>query len=427
MKLLDWIGFLALVISLAILWQFRQIVLLVFTSAVLAIALNSLVRLLSRTFGLKRQWSVLVALLLVLFGAVVFVGVVVPPFIQQFEELILLVPEGLDQLLDWADEVIQNPPAWLPQPGVEDLPSLSEVARQIGSITQQVFGNFFAFFSGSVAVVLQILLITVLTLMMVAEPLAYRQLLLRLFPSFYRRRADEILSLCEKSLLSWLGGISLSSVFIAAASGVGLLALGIPLVYAHALLAGASNLVPNVGPTLSVVFPVGVALLNSPSKAIAVVVLYIVMQNLEAYWFSPMVMRQQVSLLPAATLIAQLFFASFLGPLGLLLAVPLAVVLKIWVEEAFIKDVLDPWKTPPPRMATPAQLALATASASSARPDSADVDLETNFEDKQVSDFKHASASPQTDSDCSTPNAHSQPDSESSETTDSSPEYEPPP
>lgn len=380
MKLLDWIGFLSLIISLTILWQFRQILLLVFTAAVLAIALNSLVRWYVRRFRLKRQWAVLGALISVLLGAIVFAGVVVPPFIQQFQELILLVPRGFDQLLEWADEFIENPPPWLPQAGVEDLPSLSEVAQQLGAITRQVFGNFFAFFSGSVAVLLQVLLIVVLTLMMLAEPLAYRRLLLRLFPSFYRRRADEIFSLCERSLLSWLAGISLSSIFIAVTSGVGLLALGIPLVYAHALLAGVSNLVPNVGPTLSVIFPVAVALLNSPSKAIAIVLLYIVMQNLESYWFSPLVMRQQVSLLPAATLIAQIFFASFLGPLGLLLAIPLAVVLKIWVEEAFIKDVLDTWKTPPSRMATAAQLALETASPSPALPHPADVDLEPNLQ-----------------------------------------------
>lgn len=380
MKLLDWIGFLSLIISLTILWQFRQILLLVFTAAVLAIALNSLVRWYVRRFRLKRQWAVLGALISVLLGAIVFAGVVVPPFIQQFQELILLVPRGFDQLLEWADEFIENPPPWLPQAGVEDLPSLSEVAQQLGAITRQVFGNFFAFFSGSVAVLLQVLLIVVLTLMMLAEPLAYRRLLLRLFPSFYRRRADEIFSLCERSLLSWLAGISLSSIFIAVTSGVGLLALGIPLVYAHALLAGVSNLVPNVGPTLSVIFPVAVALLNSPSKAIAIVLLYIIMQNLESYWFSPLVMRQQVSLLPAATLIAQIFFASFLGPLGLLLAIPLAVVLKIWVEEAFIKDVLDTWKTPPSRMATAAQLALETASPSPALPHPADVDLEPNLQ-----------------------------------------------
>ncbi|MDP5016525.1 MAG: AI-2E family transporter, partial [Dolichospermum sp.] len=51
----------------------------------------------------------------------------------------------------------------------------------------------------------------------------------------------------------------------------------------------------------------------------------------------------QVSLLPAVTLISQLFFVTFFGFLGLFLALPLTVVAKIWVQEVLIKDVLDQW------------------------------------------------------------------------------------
>ena len=76
-------------------------------------------------------------------------------------------------------------------------------------------------------------------------------------------------------------------------------------------------------------------------------ILYLIVQNLESYWFSPMIMQQQVSLLPAATLIAQLFFATFFGLLGLILALPLAVITKTWLEEAWIKDILDQRQSPP--------------------------------------------------------------------------------
>jgi hypothetical protein len=54
-------------------------------------------------------------------------------------------------------------------------------------------------------------------------------------------------------------------------------------------------------------------------------------------------MARQVSLLPAVTLISQLFFVTFFGFLGLFLALPLTVVAKIWVQEVLIKDVLDEW------------------------------------------------------------------------------------
>ena len=188
---------------------------------------------------------------------------------------------------------------------------------------------------------LQLLLVLVLAIMILAEPLAYRRLLLQLLPSSYRGRAEEILNKSEVGLLAWLKGVSINSLFVATLCGLGLLILQIPFVFTHALIAGVFNFIPNIGPILSAVFPIAVALLNSPGKAIAVLILYIVVQNLESYWFSPLVMKKQVNLLPAATLLAQIFFATFLGLLGLILALPLAVVIKTWAEEALIKDILN--------------------------------------------------------------------------------------
>ena len=50
-----------------------------------------------------------------------------------------------------------------------------------------------------------------------------------------------------------------------------------------------------------------------------------------------------MALLPAVTLTAQIFFATFFGALGLLMAIPLAVIAKTWLEEVLLKDVLDKW------------------------------------------------------------------------------------
>ncbi|PZO36284.1 MAG: AI-2E family transporter [Shackletoniella antarctica] len=341
MKLTDWINLASLGVALVIIWQFRQIVLLIFAAVVITIALNSLVRFLSRVYDWPRQRAVLVTAALVLLGAVIFLGLVLPLFISQFQELLLLTPKGFDQLGEWFDAFQVSPPDWFPDQDLRLLPALPDLLRQAASIGSTVFGNFLTFFSSSVAIVLQVLLLLVLTLMMLANPSAYRQLLLRLFPSSYRRRADEILTKCEKTLMFWLGGVALSSIFVATLSFTGLVLLGVPYAFAHAVLAGLFNFIPNLGPTLSAVFPVFVALLQSPGTALAVIVLYVLIQNVESYWFSPMVMQKQVSLLPAATLISQIFFATFLGPLGLVLALPLAVVCKTWIEEAWIVDVLD--------------------------------------------------------------------------------------
>lgn len=341
MKLTDWLNLVVIGIALFILWRFRQIVLLIFAAMVLTIALNSLVRRFTRVYGWSRMQAIMATASLVLLGTIIFLGLVLPLFVSQLQELLELIPRGFEQLNLWLNEFLTNPPDWFPEQETQFLPEFTDLLQQAASIGTTVFGNFFTFFSNSVAILLQVLLLVVLTLMMLVDPQAYRRLLLRMFPSHYRRRADDIVTKCETALICWMGGVALNSVFVATISFTGLVLLNVPYAFAHAVLAGIFNFIPNLGPTLSAIFPVFVALLQSPGKALAVIILYVIIQNLESYWFSPMVMQKQVSLLPAATLIAQIFFATFLGPLGLILALPLAVISKVWIEEAWIIDVLD--------------------------------------------------------------------------------------
>ncbi|TVR11427.1 MAG: AI-2E family transporter [Phormidium sp. GEM2.Bin31] len=353
MKLGDWIAVICFIIALVIIWEFREALLLVMSAVVLSIALNSLVRLL-QTWGdhlhmkLSRGMAVFLSIVLVgLFGTLFF-ALVAPPFINQFQQLIELAPIGFQRFLNWLDQIRISPPVWLNLEQLQ-LPNFSELAQQVGPLAQNVIENFVTFFSNSLAVLVKLLFVLVLTVMFLVDPTSYRKLLIRLFPSFYRRRADSILTLCEEVLLGWMGGIVINSVFVAMLSAIGLATLQVRFVFAHALLAGVFNFVPNIGPMLSVIFPISVALLDSPLKALGVLILYLVIQNVESYWFSPMVMRKQISLLPAVTLTAQIFFATFLGLLGLILALPLAVVTKTWLEEAFFKDFLDRWGGNPRR------------------------------------------------------------------------------
>jgi predicted PurR-regulated permease PerM len=121
------------------------------------------------------------------------------------------------------------------------------------------------------------------------------------------------------------------------------LILRIPLALAQAALAGVLTFIPNIGPAFSVVPPISIALLDAPWKSVAVLILYILIQQIETNLLTPLVMAQQVSLLPAVTLMAQVFFATFFGFFGLLLALPLTVVGQVWLKEVIVKDILDQW------------------------------------------------------------------------------------
>lgn len=342
MNLGQWLSFLCLIIVLIFLWQIRQVLLLIFTAVVLAVALNSLARRLQK-LGMARGRAVLLTVSLALVVALLFFVLIVPPFVDQFLELVALVPAGFLRVVSWVEDLLNNRPDWLAD---IELPRASSLLDEIQPFLRDALPNFFAVFSGSLAVLLQFLLLVIFTLMLLANPLSYRRAVIQLFPSFYRSRIDTVLSQCEIALGNWLGGALISSTVVALLSAIGLWALQIDFVLAQSLLAGLLNFIPNIGPTLSMVFPLTVAALDAPWKVVAVLILYIVIQNLEAYLITPTIMANQVSLLPAMTLAAQLIFARFFGFLGLLLALPLAVIAKTFIQEILIKDILDQWRRP---------------------------------------------------------------------------------
>lgn len=338
MGLGKWVGFLALAIALYILWEIRQLLLLVFAAVIFATALNSLVRRLQKT-GMKRGGAVALAVGTVLVLLVIFIGLIVPPFISQFEELVQRVPQGLERIQQWIEAV----QAMLPGSS-QYMPGIDDLIQQAQPLAGRLAGNFFAWFSNALAILLNLLLVVVLTIMFLIDPHPYRKGFVLLFPSFYRRRVDQILSLCEIALVNWVGGILINMVVIGVVSGFALLILGVPLVLANALLAGLLEAIPNVGPVLSLIPPMAIALLEAPWKAVAVIILYIVIQQLEQFLLVPFVMSRQVSILPAVTLLSQVVCAIFFGFLGLFLAIPLVIVGQIWIREVLIRDILDSWQ-----------------------------------------------------------------------------------
>jgi predicted PurR-regulated permease PerM len=333
-----WIGLVVFFISLYVLWQIRQLLLLLFTAIVLATSLNILVKTFQKR-GLKRFSAVLLSMLFLIFVTVGCVWIVVPPFIDQFQDLGKLIPQGIEKLNGWIDLLSER----LDPRIIDLLPDTEELNQQIQPFFKQFLGGGLTVFYNSLGVLLGILLLFTITLMLLADPVTYRQGFKRLFPAFYRRRVEEILDLCTKGLEGWLVGILFNMVAIAILSFTGLLLLGIPLALSQAMLAGVMTFIPNLGPTLSVISPMAIALIEAPWKALAVLVLYIIIQQIESNVLTPIVMAQQVALLPAITLLSQIFFATFFGFLGLFLSLPLTVVAQIWFKEVIVKDILDHW------------------------------------------------------------------------------------
>lgn len=345
MKFGQWIGVIATAAALVLLWQLREVVIHLFAAVVLAMALCTLVGVVQQRLRCRRPLALLLTLLGLVLLLAIALAAVVPPFVEQFQQLLLQLPTAaeratalLRQALEQSNRMLYGQQAvqWLQQTWGASGGGAEPVAGGLRGLLG-VAGNL-----GSGLV--QLLFVLAVSLMIAAQPQAYREVAVLLAPSFYRRRLRQVLQQCGEALSSWMGGVLISSLCVALLAGIGLSLLGVKLVVANALLAGLLNVIPNIGPTLSTVFPMSVALLVSPWKALAVLGLYVLVQNLESYVITPSVMQHQLKLLPGLTLAAQLLFTVLFGPLGLLLALPLAVCLQVVIREVLIRDVLDPWQ-----------------------------------------------------------------------------------
>ncbi len=339
MKLGQWVGILALVLALYILWQIRSVLMLIFAAVVLAVALNTLGEQLQKRLKIQRSLSLLLSIVGLLSVLGIALWLVVPPFIQQSQELTQLVPKGFDRL----DQSVKALSAMAPPFLDPYLPQVEDLVKQLQPLVNRLVGGSFTLVSGTLGGILNALLVLILTLMLLFEPEPYRRAFVRCFPSFYRRRIHEILDKCGRSLQGWLLGILFNMLVIGVFSGIGLLILGVPLPLANGIFAGLLTFIPNIGPALSIVPPMLISLLDAPWKSLAVFGLYFLVQQLETNILTPVVMAQQVAMLPAVTLLSQVFFATFFGFLGLLLALPLTVVGQVWFKEVVVKDILDRW------------------------------------------------------------------------------------
>ena len=301
-------------------------------------------------FHIPRWISIGITLISIVLISSLSIIIIIPQFTSEFQELINQIPSAISKLWELLINTYFNFAELIYKDNIPDLADRSILINKLnifpdgGTLANGVTDSITKLINlaGNVGIgIIQFIFIISVALMITLQPNSYREVAILLVPSFYRRRARTILLKCGNALSNWMIGVVLSSICVAILVSIGLYLLGIKLVIANALIAGVLNIIPNVGPTISTIFPLSVALLETPWKSLAVLGLYIIIQNIESYIITPSIMHKQVKLLPGLTITAQFIFTILFGPLGLLLAIPMAVVIQIFVKEIIIHDILE--------------------------------------------------------------------------------------
>lgn len=316
-----------ILILLAALWLLRDLLLLVFAAVLLAVLLRAAAAPIERARMLGEKTAVLVVLVLIVAVLAAFGVLVGRQIYIQGSELLARTPEMLQALGDRIgvarlDERVQAEVARFAEEGGLFRATAGWSMLVVGGI-----GSTFLVVAGGVYFALQ--------------PRLHRRGILALFPPSARPSAGETLSALGQSLRLWLLGQLVAMTLVGVMTTLGLWLLGVKSAFALGFFSGLMDFVPIVGPIVGAVPAVAVAASDSTQSAAWVVALYVLVQQIEGYLISPIVMKAALDLPPALTLFAIVAFGTLFGPLGVLLAAPLTVVAHVLVERLWVEPVAE--------------------------------------------------------------------------------------
>lgn len=317
----------AFAIGIGVLWLARNILILIFVAAMLAAGIAPAVRRIQimGRYWLKRKIprgaAVLIVYLPVVIGVLVLALMLLPRLADDGRALMVRLPPLIDQ------NILTPLEKYVPMDAVrEQLRGGVSVPRSSMVIYVRSAGKAL----GSIVAIL------VMIAYMLVDAERLRNLMLLVYPPEVRGERRRTLRRMARRMTSWLSAQLLLSGIIGGATFVGFIILGVPYSAALAILAGVCEVVPVLGPTLAAVPALAVALLQSKTQFWCVLVFIVLLQKIENLFIVPKVMSRKVAISPLAVLISFMIGASLFGAIGAIMAMPVAAIVQVTFEEAFV-------------------------------------------------------------------------------------------
>jgi len=255
----------------------------------------------------------------------------------------LVIPAFVDQTNDFVNEVPATVVDLREQVGDLTGKEPTEIADRVREFTDRYTENPelligpLASIGLSVAGVLAALVLILITAYYIAinpDPLIAG--VRRLVPPAYRSRADHIMARLRASWVGWMQGVAVDMLISGVLLYVGLSLVGLDFAIFFAVLAALLVVIPYFGAIAGGIPPVLFALTYSPGKALLVMGIYILVQQVEGNVTIPLVMSRAVKLHPAVIAIGVVVVGQLFGIVGLIVAVPILSMIVILVEELWV-------------------------------------------------------------------------------------------
>lgn len=312
----------SILVGLWFLIQLKEIIFLLFLSTILLSALLRPVEWLSSK-GIPRILSVVLVYLAVIAAIALTIGMLVPPLISETQEFTKKLPQIVSKIDDYL--LFHNI-------------SSDQIARVLEGRIDQITSNVFAITSTIFSSIFLLLTLFVFTFYLLLEWNSFTKLLASPFSGKEEKKIINIIDKLEKGLGHWIRGQLTLSIIIGVASFFGLKALNVPYALPLALIAGIMEIIPIVGPILSALPAILIAITVTPILGLAVAALFFVIQQIENHLFVPMIMSRVIGVQPPVVILALLIGAKLAGVGGAFMAVPVIVIGKILFKEIIFTE-----------------------------------------------------------------------------------------
>ncbi|MBU3887877.1 AI-2E family transporter [Methylosinus sp. KRF6] len=196
------------------------------------------------------------------------------------------------------------------------------------------------FFSVSTTLLAAFVVTIFLGIYVAAQPVVYRDGVIKLFPPHSRARVGETIEAVANALRFWLFGQLIEMAIIAILSGLAVWMIGLPSPIALGIIAGVAEFVPYLGPIIAAIPAVLVATTLGLGAVIWTLTAYMFIHQAEGQLIMPIIQRRMVYVPPALMLASIITLTYLFGLTAAIFAAPITVILFVTVNKLYVRDSL---------------------------------------------------------------------------------------
>ena len=318
-------------LALALAWRLREVLELVYVSALFAVVLLPIVRSIMAVElrggrHISKPVAIVCLLAVVFLALALFFTVALPPVIRDIHNFANDLPGRIPPI-----------EAKLKKIPMADKLGVENIAEKVENALSATASYLFASFPLWMGRIFDLLTAFILCIYFMLEGDQAYQWVLSLFSAENARRLSATLAKADVRMSKWLLGQGSLMLILGVCSTAAFAILHVRYFFLLGVLMGLMNIIPIAGGVITIVLAGGVAALDSWSKMAGVFIFYLIYVNVENAYLTPRIMRQSVNLMGLTVLIALLAGTDLAGVVGALVAVPSAALLSVLMEEYLVQ------------------------------------------------------------------------------------------